>query len=135
MQWPKAGPVPKMSAEKLPSKKARQFALADRARFVLPCHVVVEILALGWGGHQRLVHWRRYVKIAGDRPALKLHLKHMSDGMYPTDFRPVEVMSFRVMAQRSTLVNEQFQAETQLSIVMSMLRVVGTLVGCTCKRN
>src|SRR5438046_1171252 len=87
MQWPKAGPVPKMSAEKLPSKKARQFALADRARFVLPCHVVVEILALGWGGHQRLVHWRRYVKIAGDRPALKLHLKHMSDGIVSDRFQ------------------------------------------------
>src|ERR671937_3275838 len=56
-----------------------KIALADRARFVLSCYVVVEILSLRWRRDQRLVHRRRYIEIAGDRPALKLYLKHMSD--------------------------------------------------------
>jgi hypothetical protein len=62
-------------------------ALADGARFVLACHVIVEISSLGWRGHQRIVHWLRYVEIAGDRPALKLYLKHMSDGVISDRFQ------------------------------------------------
>jgi hypothetical protein len=65
----------------------RTMALADRARFVLSCYVVVEISSLGWRGHQRIVHWRRYVKIAGDGPALKLYLEHMSDGVVCNRFQ------------------------------------------------
>jgi hypothetical protein len=69
------------------ARAARTKALADLAMFVLPLHVVVEILALGWRGHQRLVHRRRYIKMAGDRPALKLYLKHMSDGIVSDRFQ------------------------------------------------
>jgi hypothetical protein len=35
------------------------------------------------------------------------------------------------MAQMTILVREQFQAKTQLEVVMSMLRAVNTRVGCT----
>jgi len=59
----------------------RTIALADRAIFVLPLHVVVEISTLGWRGHQRVVHRQRYVEIAIDPAALKLYLKHTSDGV------------------------------------------------------
>src|SRR6266446_3125382 len=74
-------PIPRRSA------RHRTIALANRARFVLPHHVVVEISSLGRRGHQRLVHRLRYVEIAGDRPALELYLKHMRDGVVSDRFQ------------------------------------------------
>src|SRR5207248_9606176 len=57
----------------------RTLALADRPRFVLSDHVVIEILSLGWCGCQGLVNRQRYVEIAGDPSALRLYPKHVRD--------------------------------------------------------
>ena len=65
----------------------RTMALADRAKFVLPDHVVIEVLSLGWCGRQGLVNRQRYVEIAGDPSALKLYLKHVSDSIVSDRFQ------------------------------------------------
>ena len=78
--------VPLLTRDR-PITRHRTIALADLAIFVLPLHVVVEISTLGWRGHQRVVHRHRYVEIAEDRPALKLYLKHMSDGVISDRFQ------------------------------------------------
>jgi len=100
-------------------------ALADRARFVFPCHVVVEIQSLGWRGHQRIVHWRRYFKIAGDRPALKLYLEHMSDGVVCNRFQTRGGNELSSHGIKDYLrCGNSFKPKMQLAIVMSVLCAV-----------
>jgi hypothetical protein len=70
-----------------PQRNAATIALADAATFVFRDYVVVEVLALGWFGHQHFVYRLRYVEIAEDRSALNLHLKHMSDGVVSDRFQ------------------------------------------------
>ena len=100
-------------------------ALADRARFVLPDHVVIEILSLGWCGRQGLVNRQRYVEIAGDPSALKLYLKHVSYSIVSDRFQT------RRDDELSRHVTKEYLGErTVSSLKATGSRYAGVIRGC-----